>query len=594
MSYTKKTWSTGDTITAEALNNLESGASANASAIAEIEKELPSYVGADVPRKAAETITPGAANQTIAANQYLTGAQTIKGDGNLSAGNIKKGVSIFGVAGTLETGSTGTDTSDATAEAGDIVSGKTAYVNGEKVTGTLGTSTILQAKASKISESTVRPTTGVGSSYKEIAMRTASVTSTSGKRVINAESTEMRIFAEASEFGNATAADVAEGKTFTSAAGLKVKGTKAASSSLDTSDATAAASDILSGKTAYVNGSKVTGTISKKTSTTFIPGTSDQIISSGQYLAGAQTIKGDNNLVAENIKSGVSIFGVTGTLETGSTGTDTSDATATAGDILYGETAYVNGEKVTGTIQSIGARTITPSVNDREIQAGYYLKGAQIIKGDANLTAENIKKGVSIFGVPGTLETGTDTSDATATASDILSGKTAYVDGSKVTGTISSKSAATYTPGTSNQTIAAGRYLAGPQTIEGDSNLVAENIKSGVSIFGVAGTYAGSGGSGSGNNNCEAYVITSANTAVNFKNSSGTIKVYGYGTVKSQSSWGGGGSTSLLAFHGDHYYKSVSYGSPSSTALSLSINSDGTISGLPSMDACELLVVRGV
>ena len=100
MSYTKKTWSTGDTITAEALNNLESGASANASAIAEIEKELPSYVGADVPRKAAATITPGTANQTIAANQYLTGAQTIKGDGNLSAGNIKKGVSIFGVAGT--------------------------------------------------------------------------------------------------------------------------------------------------------------------------------------------------------------------------------------------------------------------------------------------------------------------------------------------------------------------------------------------------------------------------------------------------------------------------------------------------------------
>lgn len=137
MSYTKKTWSTGDTITADALNNLESGASANASAIAEIEKELPSYVGADVPRKAAATITPGTANQTIAANQYLTGAQTIKGDSNLVAANIKKGASIFGVTGTLEAGSTGTDTSDATATAGDILNGKTAYVKGEKVTGTI-------------------------------------------------------------------------------------------------------------------------------------------------------------------------------------------------------------------------------------------------------------------------------------------------------------------------------------------------------------------------------------------------------------------------------------------------------------------------
>ena len=101
MSYTKKTWSTGDTITADALNNLESGASANASAIAEIEKELPTYVGADVPRKAAETITPGTANQTIASGQYLAGAQTIKGDSNLVAANIKSGVSIFGVAGEL-------------------------------------------------------------------------------------------------------------------------------------------------------------------------------------------------------------------------------------------------------------------------------------------------------------------------------------------------------------------------------------------------------------------------------------------------------------------------------------------------------------
>lgn len=107
MSYIKKTWSTGDTITAEALNNLESGASANASAIAEIEKELPAYVGADVPRKAKATITPGTADQTIAANQYLTGAQLIKGDSNLVAANIKSGVSIFGVVGALEAGSAG-------------------------------------------------------------------------------------------------------------------------------------------------------------------------------------------------------------------------------------------------------------------------------------------------------------------------------------------------------------------------------------------------------------------------------------------------------------------------------------------------------
>lgn len=54
----------------------------------------------DIPTKGAQTYTPGTANQTIAAGQYLTGAQTIKGDPNLRPENIKKGVSIMGITGT--------------------------------------------------------------------------------------------------------------------------------------------------------------------------------------------------------------------------------------------------------------------------------------------------------------------------------------------------------------------------------------------------------------------------------------------------------------------------------------------------------------
>ena len=159
---------------------------------------------------------------------------------------------------------------------------------------------------------------------------------------------------------------------------------------------------------------------------------------------------------------------------------------------------------------------------------------------------------------------------------------------------VTKKSAATYTPGTSDQSIASGQYLNGTQTIKGDSNLTAANIKSGVSIFGVTGTYAGSSsGSSSGSNNVEAYHITSTSPSVSFKTSSGTIKIWGYGTMTSQSSWGGQ-TTSLVAFEGDKYHKSAMYGSPSSTNLSLSI-SNGKLTGLPSgLTAISAIVTRGI
>ena len=81
-----------------------------------------------------------------------------------------------------------------------------------------------------------------------------------------------------------------------------------------------------------------------------------------------------------------------------------------------------------------------------------------------------------------------DTSDATAQAADARSGVTFYVDGVKQTGSATEKAAQTYTPGTSDQTIASGQILTGNQTIKGDVNLVAGNILNGVTIFGVSGS----------------------------------------------------------------------------------------------------------
>lgn len=82
-----------------------------------------------------------------------------------------------------------------------------------------------------------------------------------------------------------------------------------------------------------------------------------------------------------------------------------------------------------------------------------------------------------------------DTSDATLdNGSKMLSGNTAYANGVKYTGSISSKAAATYTPTTSDQTISAGQYLSGAQTVKGDANLQSQYIASGISIFGVNGS----------------------------------------------------------------------------------------------------------
>lgn len=91
----------------------------------------------------------------------------------------------------------------------------------------------------------------------------------------------------------------------------------------------------------------------------------------------------------------------------GGGGTDTSDATATSADILLDKTAYANGEKITGSIPLQSAKTITPSASEQvAISSGYYASGDVKVQGDANLTAENIKKGATIFGVEGNYEGG--------------------------------------------------------------------------------------------------------------------------------------------------------------------------------------------
>lgn len=78
--------------------------------------------------------------------------------------------------------------------------------------------------------------------------------------------------------------------------------------------------------------------------------------------------------------------------------------------------------------------------------------------------------------------------DATAAAGDILNSKTAYINGAKAMGTMPNRGAIIITPSKSNQAISGG-YHNGNGYVAGDADLIANNIKHGVNIFGVVGTY---------------------------------------------------------------------------------------------------------
>lgn len=170
---------------------------------------------------------------------------------------------------------------------------------------------------------------------------------------------------------------------------------------------------------------------------------------------------------------------------------DTSDATLDGGGkMLSGVTAYADGVKYTGSIESKSSSDLTASGATVTAPAGYYASAASKAVASGSATPPT-----TISGTSATVTTGTNTITLSkrlsvtphVTAGYVSSGTAGNTDVTLIAN-VTTKAAATITPGTSNQTISSGTYLTGTQTISGDTNLVSGNIVAGKSIFGVAGS----------------------------------------------------------------------------------------------------------
>ena len=194
---------------------------------------------------------------------------------------------------------------------------------------------------------------------------------------------------------------------------------------------------------------------------------------------------------------------------------DLTSDTVTADALLSGVTAHaLDGSTITGTITLNSAGDLSASGSIVTVPSGYYSSeeskaisagsayvqtGGWEINPTMSTTYLNTSGRISAIVAVDKVITPVVTPGYIATGS---SGELhAYGISSIV---LNIASASTYTPSTVSQTISSGVYLTGAQTIAGDTNLVAENIMAGVSIFGVVGTASG-GGSYSSLSSSEIY-----------------------------------------------------------------------------------------
>jgi hypothetical protein len=210
-------------------------------------------------------------------------------------------------------------------------------------------------------------------------------------------------------------------------------------------------------------------------------------IPDGLY-SGKTCTANDLDLQAGNIKSGVNIFGVEGTLTPG--------GTAIAADLFNGKTGHLTVD------WTLDTGTLDLACND------------PAFNGTANRVADAYDGGGN------GLNRWCMTDSGDALAGDILSGKVAWVNGAEVTGNIETR-----TLSDSSTTVAAGYYAA--TTLDAvDADLAAGNIVSDTVMFGIIGTYPWAGVPKTGQTKCYTETVNSEVTcpATDFPGQDGELQ----------------------------------------------------------------------
>lgn len=201
----------------------------------------------------------------------------------------------------------------------------------------------------------------------------------------------------------------------------------------------------------------------------------------------------------------------------GGSGIDTSELTAERVHVLQDKIFYgcESDEPQRGGMPDISYRTLPREGSTARVvnidnftiaSAGYcadvtfesayigYINATRFVHAIYGVHPDCVKYGQAIGANPaggGFHATGNFTGDANISSEDVRRGKIAYSKGQKIIGNMKEIGMISYRPTTVSQFIESEQFISGQLEIQGDKNLIAANIKKGVTIFGVTGTWEG-------------------------------------------------------------------------------------------------------